>query len=114
MIVMSRSQFDNCSMATAAFFLIIAALEFTEPVPDCLIKGRAWALWLCLSFVCAGAGFSQRPMRGAAIGLAVGLIPCAMAGMLADLCGMVGVLALPAMVVAVVIFNAVWQTIRGE
>ena len=42
-----------------------------------MVKAPIWAAWLCCALGFVGAGLSKRPIRGAAIGAAFGLIPAA-------------------------------------
>ena len=86
-IAMMGKQFQLRSycMASAAFFSVLALADFSAPEAPCLIKPPIWAAWLCTGAGFAGAGLSQRPLRGSAIGVALVLIPATIIGLIQDL-----------------------------
>jgi hypothetical protein len=80
-------QISNYCMASAAFFLILALLQITERVPECVIPGPCWSPWHCPALGFGGAGLSKNRLKGAAIGLGVALILGAIAVALAVIRG---------------------------
>lgn len=91
-------------MASAAFFLTLAAAEFLEPGAECEIKGPLWMVWLCLASGFAGAGLAYRPVRGAAMGAGVVLVPALLFAVLA---GTLHDLAIAASIGIFVIFGVI-------
>ncbi|HEV3341412.1 MAG TPA: hypothetical protein VG125_13670 [Pirellulales bacterium] len=108
-----RFQFSDYCVPIAAFFLIVAAIDATEPVADCVVQSPRWAIWLCAAFGFGGAGLSRKPLRGALTGLGIALVPAAMAGLFDGVAEIVGLAPLLA-ILAVLALNAIRETIRGQ
>jgi hypothetical protein len=104
-------RFHDCCLPIAAFFLVVAGIEATEPVGDCAIKGPAWLLWLFPAFGFGGAGLSHKPLRGALKGLGIALVPAAVLGLFSGLVSNISLLPFLA-ILAVLVFNAIRETIR--
>lgn len=82
-----------------------------------MVKAPIWAAWLCCALGFVGAGLSKRPIRGAAIGAAFGLIPAAVIWLLDGLnhdgSSSIGMLVFLG-IMAAAFSRAVTQTIRDR